>query len=265
MNKQKNYYKTIWISDIHLGTKGSNVELLNNFLNHHKCDNLFLVGDIFDFWQLRRKSYFPQSHIKIVHKFLNKLKKNTKVFYIVGNHDETLRKYSEYFDTPFIENFFLGNEYIYNSISGEILWITHGDLYDSVTVLHSWIAHLGDVGYNFLLLINKYYNFFRKVMGFPYWSLSSYIKKKIKMAVSFINNFEDILVFQCKKRECSGVICGHIHVPEIKNLADITYYNCGDWVENCSALVEHFDGKIELIFWKIIKDSELNEEDINCN
>ncbi len=246
----KTKYQTVWISDIHLGTKGSKVEYLDGFLHSIECENLFLVGDVIDGWHMGRGStYFPQSHVNILRRFLNKARHGTKVKYIIGNHDEFFRKYVDFIGNVDFGNIEIGDEFIHTTADGRTIWITHGDLYDGVVRLHKWISHLGDIGYNLLIMLNGIFNDVRKIFGFPYWSLSAYIKHKVKRAVEFINSFEDAVAKQCKRMGYDGVVCGHIHHAEIKDIDGITYYNDGDWVESCTALVEHFDGKMEIITW----------------
>jgi UDP-2,3-diacylglucosamine pyrophosphatase LpxH len=259
--KQKTAYRTVWISDVHLGTHGSKVEYLDDFMSKMECDNLYLVGDIIDGWNMSRSStYFPQSHVNIIRRFLNKARQGTKVYYVVGNHDEFLRKY-----TDFITNFDIGNikiadEFIHTTADGKRLWVTHGDLYDGVTRYHRWISHLGDIGYQLLISLNSTFNKARKILRRPYWSLSAYIKHKVKSAVEFIGSFEDAVAKQCKTMGYDGVVCGHIHHAEIKNINGIVYHNDGDWVESCTALVEHFDGRIEIITWH-----KVDHEDSHSN
>lgn len=249
MTKYK--YRTVWLSDIHLGTKGCKADILDQFLTQIKTDQLFLVGDIIDGWNMSRgPTYFPQQHVDILRKFLSKARKGTTVTYIVGNHDEFFRNYLEFLGGIDFGNIKIMNECQYTVATGQQLWITHGDLYDGVTRYHKWIAHMGDIAYNALITLNGTYNKFRQKMGFGYWSLSAYLKHKVKQAVNFINSFEQTVANECKKRGHDGVVCGHIHHPEIRILSDdIVYFNTGDWVESCSALVEHFDGTLEIILF----------------
>ncbi len=257
--KQK--YKSVFISDIHLGTRGCKAEYLDNFLSSVECDNLFLVGDILDFWAMSRgATYFPQSHVDIIRRFLNKARKGTQVKYVIGNHDEMFRKYLDFLVGSDLGNIKIGDEFVHITADGRKLWITHGDLYDGVVRLHKWISHLGDIGYTLLISLNGYFNKVRKFFKRPYWSLSAFVKHKVKRAVEFINSFEDAVAKQCKKMGYDGVVCGHIHHAEIKDIDGITYYNDGDWVESCTALVEHFDGRMEIITWH-----EVGHEDPNHN
>lgn len=248
MKKQRS--RTIWISDVHLGTRGCKAALLNDFLKANQCDNLFLVGDIIDGWRISTsKWYWPSEHNRVVRQILRKSEKeNTNVYYIVGNHDEFLRDYiAEH-------NFEMGNirvlpEFHYETAAGKNLWITHGDAYDGITRHHKWVALAGDAGYNFLLWSNNWLNDLRKLFHLPYWSLSKAIKHKVKKAVSYIFEYERTVARETRKRGMDGVVCGHIHHAEIKDIDGVTYYNCGDWVESCTALLEDMAGNITICHW----------------
>ena len=241
-------YKTICISDLHLGTTDCKADLLNNFLKHHSCDNLFLVGDIIDGWKIQQNKWrWKQSHTNVMQNILKYSKHGCKVTYVTGNHDEFLR--------PFVNQFSLGNITIcnqaeYRDTKGNRLLITHGDMFDGITRMSKWISFLGDSAYDFVLWINTHFNYMRHKFGFGYWSLSKFLKSKVKKAVGFVFKFEETLADYCDKKGYDGVICGHIHTPEIKVIKDIIYMNDGDWVESCSALVEHYDGKWEIVYWK---------------
>ena len=241
-------YRSIFISDIHLGTRFSKAEEFLNFLKHTESENLILVGDIIDGWAIKRKFRWLQAHSDIIQKVLKKARKGTRVFLITGNHDEFLRPF-----VPLLmgDNLEIVNELSYTTVDGKQYLITHGDFFDSITMTHRWLAIAGDIGYDFVLFLNHMLNNFRKKCGIKrYWSFSKYIKDNVKSSVSFINNFEEILATHAKHKKYDGVICGHIHKPEAKIIEDIMYYNCGDWVENCSAVVEHHDGRFEIIRWE---------------
>ncbi|MDD3775186.1 MAG: UDP-2,3-diacylglucosamine diphosphatase [Sulfurovaceae bacterium] len=243
-------YRSIFISDIHLGTRFSKAEEFLNFLKHTESENLIFVGDIIDGWAIKRKFRWLQSHSDIIQKVLKKARKGTKVFLITGNHDEFLRPFA-----PLLmgDNLEIVNELSYTAIDGKQYLITHGDFFDSITMTHRWLAIVGDIGYDFVLFINHILNNFRKKCGIKrYWSFSKYIKDNVKSSISFINHFEEILATHAKHKKYDGVVCGHIHKPESKMIEDIMYYNCGDWVENCSAVVEHHDGRFEIIRWENI-------------
>ena len=247
-------YKTICISDIHLGTKDAKADILNNFLKHHSCENLFLVGDIVDGWKIQQNKWrWKQSHSNVVRRILGMGKHGTRVTYVTGNHDEFLR--------PFVTHAFemgdirIVNQAEYRSIDGLLFLITHGDMFDGITRLGKWIGFLGDSAYDFILWINTRFNYIRHKLGFGYWSLSKYLKHKVKKAIGFIYGFETTVTDYAAKRGFDGVICGHIHTPEIKTMPNgMIYMNDGDWVESCSALVEHYDGRWEIIYWTKDKD-----------
>ncbi len=238
----KKKYRTGWISDIHLGTRGSHAEELLQFLRLYEFDTLYVVGDLIDVWQLRRGIYWPQSHNDVIQKLLRSGRKGTKLIYIPGNHDE------------FVSGF-LGNygsisvmpRAIHETADGRRLLIIHGHELDTVVQNIKWLAHVGDVGYQLLLRLNGPVNWMRRLCGLGYWSLSAYIKKSVKNAVSFIGAFEEAIVKYSVDDQVDGVVCGHIHSPVIRTIGDVTYYNSGDWVESMSALVEDHEGKIELI------------------
>ena len=246
----KHHWRAIWISDVHLGTRGCKASHLYSFLKANRADNLYLVGDIIDGWRLATsKFYWPGEHNQVVRQILRKSEKeDTKVTYVTGNHDEFLRDYiAEH-------NFEMGNisvvdEAFHTTAKGEQLWIVHGDDYDGITRHHKWVALLGDVGYNFLLWSNSWFNRIRRLFRLPYWSLSRTIKHKVKSAVSFIFEFEHTMAKETRKRGMDGVVCGHIHHAEKKDIDGIRYYNCGDWVESCTALAEDENGEIRIIHW----------------
>jgi len=239
-------YRSIWISDTHLGTPGANADKLLHFLKHTRSEYLFLVGDIVDGWQLKKRWYWPQKHNDVVQKLLRKARHGTNVVFIPGNHDEAARQYvGMTFGDIKVEA-----EYIHTTLDGRKLWIVHGDLFDQVIQHARWLAYVGDQAYTFLLWMNHWLNKARIVFHLPYWSLSQYLKLKVKSAVSFISAFEHVMVTETRRRGCDGIVCGHIHKPELRNIDGIIYANDGDWVESLSALVEHHDGRLELIEWQ---------------
>lgn len=247
-------YKSIFISDIHLGSKGCKADLLCDFLKHNTSEHLYLVGDIVDGWRLRKKFYWPQSHTNVIRRVLTAAKRDTKVTYVVGNHDEVLRSLLPY-DIHF-GNIDLVNHCRYHALNGKTYMVIHGDMFDGVlrTKLQ-WLYHLGDMLYNILLSINIVVSKIRSYFNLPHWSLSQYLKNKTKEAVSYVNNFEDLITDYCRKQKADGVICGHVHRAEIKTINGIDYMNDGDWVESCTALVEHHDGRWEIINWLEQKSS----------
>lgn len=246
--KSTNHYKSIFISDVHLGTRGCQAEKLVKFLDKHHCDNLYLIGDIIDGWRLSKRIYWPQSHSEVIRKVLTKSKNKTKVYYILGNHDEVLRKWLS-FDLRF-GRIKIINRQDYVSISGKKYLIVHGDMFDSLMRENlKWIMHVGDFAYNLLIWFNTKFNTVRKLLGLEYWSLSKYLKTKTKNALNFIDGFEHKLAHYAKNKGYDGVICGHIHCAANKTIEDIHYMNSGDWVESCTAIVETHEGKFEIIDW----------------
>ena len=242
--------RTIFISDVHLGTKGCKAELLNSFLKAHRCENLFLVGDIIDGWRISStKWYWPSAHNRVVRQILRKSEKEkTNVFYVVGNHDEFLREYIAEHNFE-MGNIKVVNEFRHETAKGENLWVIHGDAYDGITRHHRWVALAGDAGYNFLLWSNRWFNGIRQAFNLPYWSLSKAIKHKVKKAVSYIFEYENTVARETAKRKLDGVVCGHIHHAEMKTINGIRYYNCGDWVESCTAIVEDMAGNLDIVTW----------------
>ncbi|MGS0754923.1 UDP-2,3-diacylglucosamine diphosphatase [Roseateles sp. GG27B] len=238
-------FRSVWISDIHLGTPGCQAEALLDFLRCVESDNLFLVGDIIDGWQLRRSWYWPQAHNDVVQKLLRKARKGAQVVFIPGNHDEFARKYLSH-NFGGIE---VANEWIHVTADGRKLWITHGDLFDGVIQCAKWLAYLGDSAYEFTLKLNRYLNSLRARLGLPYWSLSKYLKLKVKRAVSYVSDFEGAVAREARNRGVQGVVCGHIHHAELRDIDGILYANDGDWVESLTALVEHADGRLEILDW----------------
>ncbi|SDX92919.1 UDP-2,3-diacylglucosamine diphosphatase [Nitrosomonas sp. Nm33] len=237
--------RTVFISDIHLGTPGCQAQALLDFLRAYPSEQLYLVGDIIDGWQLRTRWHWPQAHNDVIQKLLRRVRKGCKVVYVPGNHDEFARQ--------FLGHSFGGievvEEVIYETVDGRKFWIMHGDYFDGVIQCAKWLAYVGDNLYEFTLKLNRYLSSLRARLGLPYWSLSRYLKHKVKTAVSYVTSFEQAVATETRRRGLDGVICGHIHHAEIRDIDGITYCNDGDWVESLSALVEHFDGRIELIHW----------------
>ena len=242
---KKTHYPAIFLSDIHLGTRGCQAEALRDFLKHHSCDRLYLVGDIIDGWRLKSNFYWPQAHNDVLRRILTLAKRGTQVIYVTGNHDEFLRKYS---DMQF-GNLELVDDAVHVTQKGERLHVLHGDRYDVITRYHRWLAFLGDYGYGFLLNTNTLVNWARKRLGYQPWSLSAYVKHRVKRAVNFISEFETAVATECRQRGYDGTICGHIHHAEISQIEGITYMNCGDWVESCTALTEDEHGNFEIVRW----------------
>ena len=241
-------YRSIFISDVHLGTKDCKAEALNNFLKHNTCETLYLVGDIIDGWRIQQNKWrWKQSHTNVVRRILGHAKRGTRVVFVAGNHDEFLRPLIPY-DIGF-GNVEIVNQIEHIGIDGKHYLVTHGDMFDGITRLAPWLSFLGDKAYDFILALNNKFNWIRHKFGFGYWSLSLYLKHKVKKAVDFIFHFEQNLAGYCKKRGFDGVICGHIHHAEIKDIDGIVYMNDGDWVESCTALVESHSGTWEIVRW----------------
>jgi UDP-2,3-diacylglucosamine pyrophosphatase LpxH len=240
-------HRTLWLSDVHLGTMGCKAEHLVDFLKHHECETLYLVGDIIDGWKLAASWYWPQEHTNVVRKILTKSKRGTHVYYVTGNHDEFLRKFVDY--RLEIGNIRLVNEAVHETADGRRLLVLHGDYFDVITRYHRWLARLGDVAYEATMAANFWFNRARRRIGLPYWSLSAYAKQRVKTAVNVISQFEEAVAHECRRRGLEGVICGHIHHAEIRDIGGIAYHNCGDWVESCTALAEDYNGKLSLIRW----------------
>ncbi len=247
---EKKCWNTLWISDVHLGTRGCKATQLHAFLKANTCNKLFLVGDIIDGWRIATsKWYWPGEHNQVLRQILRKAEKeHTEVFYIPGNHDEFLR---EFLSEHHIQmgNIKVLQEATHVTSRGEKLWIIHGDAFDGVTRHHRWVALLGDAAYDFLVFSNRWFNLVRRWLHLPYWSLSGAIKHKVKSAVSFIFDFEHVVAHEAAKRGFDGVVCGHIHQAAKKQIDGIYYYNCGDWVESCTALAEDAQGNMEIIHW----------------
>jgi UDP-2,3-diacylglucosamine pyrophosphatase LpxH len=236
-------YRTIWLSDTHLGTRGCQAQALLDFLDAHECEYLYLVGDIIDFWRLKRAPYWPQLHSDVIRKVLSRARGGTTVTLVPGNHDEYLRRFCDLQ----LGNIMVTREAIHRTADGRLLMVVHGDEFDGITRCHRWLAVTGDVGYEGLLVLNRWFNRARRFLGLPYWSLSAYVKGKVKRAVSFITAFEEALAHEANRRAVHGVVCGHIHWAEMREIGEILYCNTGDWVESCTALVEHVDGTLELL------------------
>jgi len=243
-------YRAIWLSDIHLGTPGCQATYLLDFLKHNESDVLYLVGDIIDGWQLRRGWYWPQSHNDVVQKLLRKARKGTDVIYVPGNHDEVARQ----FDGMAFGDITVREDAIHVTAAGKRLWVVHGDLFDGVVQHAKWLAYLGDSLYTMILAVNRHFNRVRAKLGFDYWSLSQYLKHQVKNAVSYINSFEHAMVDEARRRGCDGVVCGHIHKAEIREVDGQLYCNDGDWVESLSALVETMEGELKIVYWTTLLD-----------
>jgi UDP-2,3-diacylglucosamine pyrophosphatase LpxH len=237
--------RTVWISDVHLGTAGCQAGLLSDFLHSIECETLYLVGDIVDGWRLRKGWYWPDQHNEVIRRVLKMAHRGTRVIYIPGNHDEMFRDYAG-LSFGGVE---VQLEAIHTTADGRNLLVTHGDAFDGIVLYARWLAFLGDQAYTLLLKANIILNAVRRKFNMPYWSLSSYLKMRVKNAVQYIGQYEEVVAREAAQRGVEGVVCGHIHCAEIRQFGSITYYNDGDWVESCTALTEAKDGTMSIIDW----------------
>jgi UDP-2,3-diacylglucosamine pyrophosphatase LpxH len=244
-------YRSVFISDTHLGTRGARCDFLADFLGRITCQHLFLVGDIFDGWRLRKSWYWDEHHDDVLRQILRHARGGTAVTYIPGNHDEMFRAWLDPFIPGGLEiaGIRLLAEAEHMTVDGKRLLIMHGDEFDSVVRYAKFLALLGDWAYRAALDFNRWFNIVRRRLGYPYWSLSAWLKRQVKEAVKTIDRFEHALAVEARRRGFDGVVCGHIHQAEIRHLHGVLYLNDGDWVESCTALVEHHDGQLELIDW----------------
>jgi UDP-2,3-diacylglucosamine pyrophosphatase LpxH len=238
-------HRTIFISDTHLGTRGCKAEALADFLAHNDCATLFLVGDIVDGWQLKRRWYWTEAQSQVLAQIIRKVDGGTRVIFVPGNHDEFAREYAG----RLFAGVEIAKEAIHETADGRRLWVLHGDRFDGVITCAKWLAHLGDWAYGMALRWNDHLFAARKYFGLPYWSLSAWLKHKVKNAVEYISCFEEIVAREAHLRGVDGVVCGHIHHAEIRQIGDVLYLNDGDWVESCSALVEDAHGNMEILRW----------------
>ena len=238
-------YRTVFVSDVHLGTRGCQAELLLDFIRHMECETLYLVGDIIDGWRLKSGWYWPQAHNDVVQKVLRLARKGVRVVYVPGNHDEFARDYCQ----MHFGGVELVMDAVHQTADGRRLLVVHGDHFDGVILYAKWLALLGDWAYAIVLWLNTWFNRVRRRLGFGYWSLSAFLKGKVKNAVQFIADFEAAVADEARRRGLDGVVCGHIHKADLRDVQGVLYANDGDWVESCTALVEHFDGQLEVIQW----------------
>jgi UDP-2,3-diacylglucosamine pyrophosphatase LpxH len=242
-------YRTIWISDIHLGTRGCKAELLLDFLRHTDSETLYLVGDVLDGWRLKTSWYWHQTHNDVIQKLLRKARKGTRVVYVPGNHDAMMR---DYVDLDF-GGIAIRREAVHETADGRRLLVIHGDEFDAIVRYATPLAVLGDRAYNLMLAVNHWYNVARQQLGYPYWSLSAWLKQRVKDAVGYIGRFEALVADEARRRGLDGVVCGHIHKAEIRAIDGVLYGNGGDWVESCTALIERFDGSLAIVHWPQVR------------
>jgi UDP-2,3-diacylglucosamine pyrophosphatase LpxH len=243
------HYRSVFISDVHLGTRGCQAELLLDFLRHVTCERLFLVGDIVDGWKMKGGWHWPQTHNDVVQKILRLARKGAMVTYIPGNHDDRVRD----FCGVHFGGVTVARDAVHQTVDGRRFLVVHGDEFDAVVRHAAWLGFAGDIAYRALLTLNTALNRLRRRFGFGYWSLSAFLKSKVKNALQFIDNFEAALADEARRRNVDGVICGHIHKAEMRDIAGVLYINDGDWVESCTALVEHCDGRLELLNWAMMR------------
>ena len=249
-------YKSLFISDVHLGTKGCQADKLLEFFKFSRSENLYLVGDIIDVWAMQKTFYWPQPHNDVIQKILRKARHGTKVFYIIGNHDEVFRK----FIPMHFGDINIVNRVIHETQLGKKYLVVHGDAWDGVMKYAKWLSKLGSIAYELLLRLNIVINFFRKLRGKSYWSLAKFLKYKVKNAVKYIGEYERTVSEYAKRKKYDGIICGHIHHAEDQNFDGINYLNCGDWVESCTALAEKYDGTFEIIYWDNVRKEFVTED-----
>lgn len=258
MSTSERRFRTIFISDVHLGSRPAKAEFLIDFLRHHDADRIYLVGDIVDGWRLRRSWHWPQAHNDVVQKLLRKARKGTAITYIAGNHDEFLRS----FQGVHFGGVVVADRAIHEGADGRRYLVIHGDQFDGIVNNVRWLAYLGDKAYDLAIVANRLVAWLRYRFGMPYWSFSAWAKVRVKRAVSFIGAFQDIVAEEARRSSLDGIICGHIHHAAMQTIGDVLYINTGDWMENCTAVVEHFDGRFEIVTWAKVLTPAEPEDDI---
>ena len=236
------HYRSVWISDVHLGTRGSQATALLGFLRTFECDTLYVVGDLIDIWAMKRGVYWTQEHSDVIQKILRKGRKGSRIIYIPGNHDERIADF-----TGDYANVHIQSRAFHETVDGRRLLVAHGHELDTVVQNLGWLAHVGDIGYTILLQLNGPVNLVRRLLGHGHWSLSAYVKSSVKNVVNFIGGFEESMVHFASDAKAQGIICGHIHTAAIRKIKNLDYYNTGDWVESLTALVEERDGRLKLL------------------
>lgn len=239
------HFRTVFISDVHLGSRGCKAECLLHFLQHVEADRLYLVGDIVDGWQLKKRWFWPDTHAEILKKLSARARSGTEVIYLPGNHDEDLRKYVG----RRVGKIRVVHDVVHETADGQRLLVVHGDGFDTIVREMKWLALAGSLAYDAALKLNGAFNMSRRWLGLRYWSLSGWLKDQVKAAVNFVEDYERALAAEARRRNLTGVICGHVHKPVMRMIDGMTYLNDGDWVENCTALVEHRDGRLEILSW----------------
>ncbi|QDZ01933.1 UDP-2,3-diacylglucosamine diphosphatase [Nitratireductor mangrovi] len=253
-------FRTLFLSDIHLGSKPAKAEFLIDFLRFHDAETIYLVGDIVDGWRLRRSWHWPQAHNDVVQKLLRKARKGTRIYYVAGNHDEFLRG----FQGVHFGGIVVADRIVHEAADGRRYLVIHGDQFDTIVHNVRWLAYLGDKAYDVAIVANRAIGLFRRMFGMPYWSFSSWAKIRVKQAVNFISAFQEVVTQEARRAGVDGVVCGHIHHATIEEMGDIRYINTGDWVESCTAVAENNDGSFELITWTQVSQptaDTVSEED----
>ena len=253
-------YRAVWLSDIHLGTRGCKAEFLLDFIRNNDADHIYLLGDIIDGWRLRRSWYWPRQHNDVVQKILRQARKGTRVVYVPGNHDEFLRNYLDLW----FGGIQIQEEPLHTTKDGRRILMLHGDRFDGVVRYAKWLAMLGDWSYEVALTVNHYFNLVRRRLGYPYWSLSAFLKHRVKNAVNFISDFERLVADEARRRDIDAVVCGHIHKAELRYIGDTLYCNTGDWVESCTAMVEGHQGVLSILHWADAKEVVCCETELDA-
>jgi len=238
-------YRTVWISDLHLGTKGCRADYLLDFLQSMRCETLYLVGDIVDLWSMRRGIYWPQTHNEVVRHILGRARDGCAVYYLPGNHDELLRD-CDGLDFGAVR---IRNRRIHQTADGRRFLVTHGDQFDGMVQCSRWASAVGSVAYDGIIAANRWLHIVRRTFGFPYWSLASFLKQRVKNAETYVRRYDAAVLREAREQEVDGIICGHIHRAGVQSDEGLLYCNTGDLVESCTALVEHHDGAMELLHW----------------
>lgn len=241
----RRHYRTVFLSDVHLGTRACKAELLADFLRHVRFEELYLVGDIVDGWRLKKNWYWDEHHDVVVRKVLKRARKGARVVFVPGNHDEAFRPYVGHA----LAGIELRREAVHETADGRRLLVVHGDEHDVICQHARWLAHLGDFGYELSVTANRWINGVLAAIGRPYWSLPGFLKRTVKKALEHVDSFEQSLAAEARRRGLDGVVCGHVHTPKIREVDGVLYCNDGDWVDTCTALVEHEDGRLEIVDW----------------
>ena len=241
----KSQLRSVFISDVHLGSRDCRAGELLQFLSSIEVDYLFLVGDIIDFWSLRRNFYWPQQHNEVVRAILGKARDGARVIYVPGNHDSDMRE----FCGAVFGNLEIRRKYVHSTADGRELLVMHGDEFDAAVKCSRWLTRLGGGAYDLAMWLNRGVNSVRRACGMPYWSFANYLKLRLKNAVRYVEAYEHAAAHAAMQRRLHGIVCGHIHRPGIRHIDGVLYCNDGDWVENCSALIEDMAGRLSICSW----------------